>query len=377
MKRDPTLDRAPLAYHLLDRWMRVIAVLVPKHIRGRWLAEWDGELWYSIAGKRMQPRWRAAAGLAKGLLHDALQVRRLETSNHGRDGGRGDGSMRSLMTDVRYSLRMLRKAPGFATVVVIPLVGGREFDDRDRLDETPVAIIDQHFPDTYFPERDPIGMQLTTFTGPKTIVGIIETIKYDALDRVSRVTVYQPHGQAGSRGMYVTITTAGDPTALAAPVARTVQELDDRLAVVDVSTMKSRLADSLAERRFSMGLLQVLSVVALILATVGIYGLVSYRVNQGARELGLRMAFGAPTGRIMKLVLRHGLALASAGVLTGLVAALVLTGFMRSMLFGVSAVDGWTFATVSAGLVLTTLIACYIPARRATLVDPLESIRSE
>ena len=138
--------------------------------------------------------------------------------------------MRSLMTDVRYSLRMLRKAPGFATVVVIPLVGGREFDDRDRLDETPVAIIDQHFADTYFPERDPIGMQLTTFTGPKTIVGIIETIKYDALDRVSRVTVYQPHGQAGSRGMYVTITTAGDPTALAAPVARTVQELDDRLA---------------------------------------------------------------------------------------------------------------------------------------------------
>ena len=126
-----------------------------------------------------------------------------------------------------------------------------------------------------------------------------------------------------------------------------------------------------------MALLQVLSVVALILASVGIYGLVSYRVNEGRHELGMRMALGAPRGTILELVLRHGLAMASVGVATGLVAAGVLTGFMRSMLFGISAFDPWTFTTVSAGLVMTTLIACYIPARRATLVDPLESIRSE
>ena len=156
-----------------------------------------------------------------------------------------------------------------------------------------------------------------------------------------------------------------------------MRELDEGVAVVDVISMDGILANSLNQRRFSMVLIHVLSIVALILAGIGIYGLVSYRVKQGTRELGIRVALGASTRGILSLVLRHGLALSLVGIVTGLAAALSLAGFMRSMLFGVSAIDGLTFTAVSAGLVATTLLACYIPARRATLIDPLEAIRSD
>lgn len=269
-------------------------------------------------------------------------------------------------------------SPEYFATMGIPLMRGRSFEDGDRLDRPLVAIIDQHFADTYFPDRDPIGMRVSTWGAEGVmIVGVVGTVKHDALDRVSRVTTYFAQGQVGARGMYLTIKTAGDPQTLAAPVRRAVEELDDNLAVVDVRSMRSRVADSLAERRFSMALLQILSVIALILACVGIYGLVSYRVNDGAHEIGLRMALGAPAPRILRLVLRHGLMLASAGVVTGLAIALAVTRFLRAMLFGVSAVDARTFAAVAAGLVATTLVACYVPARRATLVDPLDAIKAE
>ena len=267
--------------------------------------------------------------------------------------------------------------PTYFEAMGIPLIRGRGFDERDRLDAAPVAMIDKSFAETYFPQRNPIGTQLRWGGGKVAIIGVVGTVKHESLDSDSRVTTYIPNGQLGVHRLYLAIRAAGDPAALVAPVTRAVHELDDNLVLVDVLPMRSRLADSLAERRFSMTLLQVLGAMALVLASVGVYGLVAYRVNEGAHELGLRMALGATTRTILKLVLRHGLTLASAGVASGLAAALAVTGLMRSMLFGVSTVDPWTFATVSAGLVMTALIACYIPARRATRLDPLDALKTE
>jgi putative ABC transport system permease protein len=283
------------------------------------------------------------------------------------------GEDHEIISDFRVTM------PGYFRAMGIPLIRGRVFDERDGLNEAAVAVIDEHFASTYFPDRDPLGMRLVdNFLGTKpTIIGVVGTVKRESLDKVSRVTTYRPQSQWGTRGMYMVVTTTGDPEALVAPATRVVAALDADVAVVDVLPMTSRVASSLAERRFSMALLQILGVVALALAAVGVYGLVSYRVHQSTRELGLRMALGAPAARILTLVLRHGLALVGAGIALGLVAALALTGFMGSLLFGVAAVDAWTYATVASALAMTALIACYVPARRATRVNPLETIRDE
>jgi predicted permease len=283
------------------------------------------------------------------------------------------GEAHQIITDFRVTM------PGYFQAMGIPLIRGRVFDERDDLEAPEVAVIDETFARRYFPDRDPIGMRLVDgFLGTKaTIIGVVGTVNREALDQVSRVTTYRPQGQWGWRRMYMVLSTSGDPETLVAPATRAVAEADPEVAVVDVLPMTTRVASSLAERRFSMALLQILGLVALTLAAVGVYGLVSYRVGQSTRELGLRMALGAPAGRILAMVLRHGLALAGVGVATGLVAALALTGFMRSMLFGVDAMDGWTYATLASGLALTVMIACYVPARRATRVNPLDAITGE
>jgi len=282
------------------------------------------------------------------------------------------GDEHEIVTEFRVA------TPGYFEAMGIPVIRGRGFTDADRSDGARVALIDQHFADTYFPERDPVGMRVSSWQGAgMTVVGVVGTVKHEALDRMSRVTTYVPHAQLGYRGMYVVIRASRDPNALAASVMRTVEAMDDDLAVLDVRPMPSRIAGSLAVRRFVMALLQALSMVALLLACVGIYGLLSYRVNEGTHELGLRMALGAPPRRVLHLVLGHGLGLIVTGVVLGIVVALLLTRLLRSMLFGVHTADPWTFTTVATGLLVTGLLACYFPARRATMVDPVGSIRGE
>jgi putative ABC transport system permease protein len=266
-------------------------------------------------------------------------------------------------------------SPEYFSTMNIPVIRGRSFDATDQADAQQVAIIDEHFAETYFPDRDPIGKDLEDWGGSHTIVGVVGTIKHESFDKNSRVMVYEPVSQTRGWGLSVVAHTEGDPITLIDPVTRIVQELNSDLPIVDVTPMSGLLASSMDGRRFTMVLIRVLGAVALILAAIGIYGLVAYRVNEGTRELGLRVALGAPTKAILTLVLGHGLALAAAGIFFGLAAAFVFTAFLRSMLFGVSALDPLTFAVVSAGLVVTTLIACYIPARRATRLDPLVAFR--
>ena len=268
--------------------------------------------------------------------------------------------------------------PNYFGAMGIPLVRGRVFDERDRADGQHVAIIDEQFADRFFADRDPIGRRISDWAGGwAVIVGVVGSVRHYALESDSRITRYYPHAQTPWARMFVTVKSTDDPVRLAATAVRTVHELDPNLAVVDVVPMHERLAAALAPRRFSMSVLQAFSLIALALAAVGVYGLVSYRVSLGTHDLGMRMALGASEGRVLTLVLRHGMTLALVGVATGLITAAGVTRLMGAMLHDVSPTDVTTYAAVTAGLILTTFVACWVPGRRAARLDPLIAIRAE
>jgi len=268
--------------------------------------------------------------------------------------------------------------PDYFRALGVPLVRGRLFGEGDDFQGEEVALIDEYFADTYFPDRDPIGTRLISYGNVRpVIIGVVGTIKHQGLEGLTRTTVYRPLGQWGGRQRYVVLATRGDPEAAIGPALRTVASLDGEVPVVDVAPMSARVGASLAERRFAMGLLDVLGLVALGLAAIGVYGLVAYRVSCGARELSVRMALGATRGRIIRMVLGRGAWLVAIGIAAGLVTAVLVTRLMRGMLFEVSALDGWTYGVVATGLVAVTVLAAYLPARRAAGANPLDAIASE
>jgi putative ABC transport system permease protein len=189
--------------------------------------------------------------------------------------------------------------------------------------------------------------------------------------------VYWPHPELAYSGMTVVVRTAGDPSQLAAAVQREIQTIDPNQPVSDVRTMNQWLSESVARARFNALLLGLFSALALVLASVGIYGVISYSVTQRTHEIGIRMALGASARDVLKMVVGQGMLLAMIGVALGLVASFLLTRAMSSLLFGVSTTDPVTFIFISLMLVVVTLLACYIPARRATRVDPMTALRYE
>jgi ABC-type antimicrobial peptide transport system permease subunit len=202
-------------------------------------------------------------------------------------------------------------------------------------------------------------------------------VKHDSLDSDPRIAFYVPHTQFPARALTLVTRTLGPPDALAAAVGKTVRAIDAELPLYRVRTVDSIVDRSLARRRFTMLLLSVFAAFALALASVGVYGVLAYLVSQGTREIGIRVALGATSGRVLGLVLRQGAVLACAGVAIGLAGAFVLTRFMQSLLFGVAPTDWLTFTATPAGLVLVTLAASYIPARNAARVDPTVTLRCE
>ena len=177
--------------------------------------------------------------------------------------------------------------------------------------------------------------------------------------------------------MYLLVRTTSDPSPLTGAITKEIQTLDPELPVFDVNTMEQRLYDSMARQRFSMLLLGIFAIVALLLATIGIYGVMTYWVNQRTHEIGIRIALGAQPGKILQLVIRQALVMVSLGIAIGLAGALALTRIMSSLLFGISATDRWTFALISLLLGGVALLASYIPARRAARVDPMVALRHE
>jgi putative ABC transport system permease protein len=272
--------------------------------------------------------------------------------------------------------------PGYFEAMGIDLVRGRYFSDADNDQSAPVAIVDETLAKTYWPNEDAVGKRLrrggAKSTRPwMTVVGVVRHVRYRTLAEPSRVEVYGPEAQNPVSGLSLAIRTSLDPLSLAPAVQKEIQAVDPEQPVYRVRTMDELLQSSLARRRLSMLLLAIFAGAALVLAAIGIYGLMSHWVNQRSHEMGIRMALGAKSGDVLKLVLGQGLVLTFVGIVVGLAGAFGLTRFMSNLLFGVKPADPLTFAGVSVLLALVALVASYIPARRATRVDPMVALRYE
>ena len=264
----------------------------------------------------------------------------------------------------------------------IPLRSGRFFNEHDTPASPKVVVIDEYMAQQLWPNQDPIGRRIhyggITDKDPwETVVGVVGRVKQYTLDSDSRIALYLPQTQYPTRAMNVVLRSAADPAALAPAVKQQIHELDSDLPLYNVRTMNQRLDESLAQRRFAMLLLTLFAGVALALAVIGTYGVMSYLVNQGTREIGIRIAMGATHRAIERLIVWKGLALALCGVAIGTTGAFAVSRLMRSLLFGVTPFDPFTFVAISLLLTLVALLASYIPARRVAQIDPIVALRDE
>jgi putative ABC transport system permease protein len=272
----------------------------------------------------------------------------------------------------------------FATMG-IRLMDGRFFDDRDTSSAPGVVIVNRTMANTFWPGQSAIGHRLKPGMGPDgpwfTVVGVVDDVKNAGLDRPAGTELYVPYKQGqtyGNSDMYVVMKSqSGNPGNLAAQVREQLNELDPALPLADVRLMDDVLERAQSRPRFLTLLLSLFSITALAIATVGIYGVVSYSVARRTKEFGLRMVLGAQTGDVLSMVMKQGAGMVVIGLIAGLVTAFLLTRLMASLLFGVAPTDALTFASVTVVLALVALAACYIPARRATEVDPMQTLRYE
>jgi predicted permease len=263
-------------------------------------------------------------------------------------------------------------------VMKIPLLKGRYFDDHDTPDGQPVAVIDEQFAQRFWPRESPIGKHV--WFDPKkpiTIAGVVGVVKQYGLDTGAKMAVYFPLQQNPDNGISVVVRTSSNPADLAGAVVRQIHEVEPGAPVYEIRTMQDRLFDSLARQRFATAMLGTFAGFALLLAAVGVYGVMSYLVTQSTHDIGVRVALGAQPGNIVGLVVRQGMLLGAIGIGAGVIGAVALTRVMASLLFGVSATDVLTFGAVVAILAGVVFAATAIPARRAAGVDPMVALREE
>ena len=269
--------------------------------------------------------------------------------------------------------------PNYFRTMEIPLIAGRFFTVADTDKSQPVVLIDQKMADRFWPKGDAVGKRIRQ--GDKepwlTIVGVVGVVKQYGLDIDTKMVTYFSYAAWGNSEMFVTARTTGDPAPLANSIVEQVHGIDADVPVFDIATMQQRVHDSVARQRFAMTMLGAFAVFAMILAAVGIYGMMSFLVTQGTSDIAIRMALGAQRGTILSLVMQQGMGLALIGIAAGVVGALSLTRLMSGLLFNVNATDPVTFVGVAVLLTLVTLAACYFPARRAMRVDPMVALRYE
>jgi putative ABC transport system permease protein len=272
-------------------------------------------------------------------------------------------------------------SPGYFQALGIPLRRGRQLEPRDDVAGAPmVAVIDEAFAQKHFPGEDPLGRGLDMGNGTDgfyEIVGIVGNVHHEGLDAAPRPTMYAPFAHDVFSTMTMMVKTKGRPEDFAASARQAVREIDGALPAFAVAPLKEVVTESVAQRRFSMLLLAVFAMVALFLAAVGLYGVVAYAVSQRTQEIGLRMAIGAQRGDVLRMVLTGGMKLALVGVVLGIGIALAVARYLKSLLFEVTPFDAWSYAATATVLLAVSALACYVPARRATAVDPLVALRTE
>jgi putative ABC transport system permease protein len=278
--------------------------------------------------------------------------------------------------DKAFDSDFRRVNTNYFSALRIPFLRGRNFTEQEVREDASVIIISELLAQQVFPNEEPLGKRLIMTFGnrPFEIIGIVGDIRHRALESDPQSSMYMP---AYESSMNVVVRSKIDPASLAAAVRKEVLQIDDNQPIADVKTMQEWLDGAVAGARYRTALLGLFALVALALASTGIYGVMSYSVSQRTHEIGVRMALGARRFDVLRLVVRQGMTLVIVGVGIGLAGALALTRLMDSLLFGVTAKDPFTFVAVAALLTLVALVACYLPARRATKVDPLTALRYE
>jgi predicted permease len=277
-------------------------------------------------------------------------------------------------------------AGGYFAAMKIPLVKGRFFNEEDTPETPRVVVIDQRMADQLWPGEDPVGKRIRTGgfdvtpdTPWMTVIGVTGGVRQYTLDGVEpRIAMYHWHRQRPARGLSVVVRSrTADPASLTPSIRQVIKDIDPDLPIYGVKTMEARVGESVARRKFATTLLTLFAALAFGLAAIGTYGVLAYLVSQGTREIGIRVALGATPERVAGMVIRGGMLTAGIGILVGICAALLVTRFMQSLLFGVEPTDPLTFAAITTLLALMALAATYVPARRAARIDPLISLRGE
>ncbi len=267
--------------------------------------------------------------------------------------------------------------PGFIEALQLPLVAGRTITDADTAQAPGVVVINKTLATRFFPNEDPVGKRMTTGGIQRTIVGVVGDAKYQGLGLEAGPQTYVPHAQSPFPGMRVIVRTSTDPLSLVGAVRSQIQSVDSEEGPTRFATMEQLVSESVSQPRFNAFLIGLFAVLAFILSAIGIYGVVNYEVTQRTGEIGIRMALGAKSADVLRLILRQGLVLTVAGLLAGVAGAFALTRFLSGLLFEVKPTDPMTYVVVSVLLGVVALAACLIPARRATKVDPLVALRYE
>ena len=270
-------------------------------------------------------------------------------------------------------------SPGYFPAMRVRLVEGRYFTEQDKRGELETAIVDEAFAAKFWPGQSPIGRKLKRGSSEtwRTVVGVISDAKEYSSEKEPPITVYYPAFQLNPRSMYLVARTSTDPLEASNPITRAIQQVDPEMPVFDVNSMEDRLYDFLAPQRFSMTLLGAFAVIALVLASIGIYGVMANSVSHRTHEIGIRMALGARPRDVLGLVIRQGMTLVIIGTAIGILAAIGTSRVVRSLLYGVTATDPTTLVAVAVILALVALVACYLPAKRAAKVDPMVALRTE
>jgi putative ABC transport system permease protein len=285
-----------------------------------------------------------------------------------------------LPPDQQPEVGVVAVSPGYFETMGIRLLGGRAFAGSDGEGGAPVAVVSRSMARKFWGNADPVGRRLRV--GPPeapwtTVVGVVADVRSEGLEADPRLILYRPFSQQARPSGYLAVKTTGDPAALVRSVRAQALELDRNVPASDILTMEQRLAGSVSSRRFNLILLGLFAVLALALAGVGLYGVLAYAVTERTREIGIRMALGARRQGVLALVIRQGLTLAAVGVGVGLILSFAFSSLLRSSLFGVTTADPVTYVAIPLVLLLVALLSSYLPARRATRVDPMVALRNQ